>query len=311
LSLICASHTPLMDRIAIAPDVEAQVRHAYTRLANHVRAFAPDLIVQFAPDHYQGFFHQLMPSFCVGTAARSAADWSIAAGRLSVPEIEAKSLVRWLVDDEFDVAVSRDMVVDHGFLQMWQEMFGEFTALPLIPVFINCVASPVPTYRRIRLLGESIGRFALQTGKRVLIVASGGLSHDPPVPDVDGVPAEVRERLIRGTPRSASERAIHEERLTEFGRQAAKGEGPCQPLNPDWDRAFLDIIADGQLAAFDTFKEDDVRNTAGRAGNEVLAWVAAASAFSAAGPYDTTIEFYHPIPEWIAGMAMITANTRT
>jgi len=310
LSLVCASHTPLIDRIAIAADVEAKVRHAYTRLAEHVRVFDPDIIVQFAPDHYHGFFYRLMPSFCIGTAARSAADWNIAQGEINVPATEAKALARWLLEREFDIAVSHDMVIDHGFLQMWQETLGSFSGLPIIPVFVNAIAPPLATYRRARLLGESVGQFALQTDKRVLLVASGGLSHDPPVPDIEQVPAELRAKLTQGTPRSAEEKKAHEGNLTEFGRQAGKGEGPCRPLNPEWDRAFLDIIARGQLTEFDRFNETDVRDVAGRAANEVLSWVAASSAFAAAGPYDMKIEMYHPIPEWIAGMAIITASTR-
>lgn len=310
LSMICASHTPLIDRNNIAPEIMKEVNAAYQRLAQHLKDFAPEIIIQFAPDHYQGFFHRLMPRFCVGTAARSAEDWSMAPGDLNVPQEDAKALIRWLVADEFDIATSRDMVVDHGFLQMWQEIIGDFTQLPIIPIFINCVASPLATYKRVRQLGESVGRFAGNSGKRVLIVASGGLSHDPPVPDIDQVPTEVFQRLVEGTVRSPEEKAAHEAHLASFGVLAAKGEGPCRPLNPEWDKMFLDIIARGELHKFDEFNEVQVREIAGRAGNEVLAWVAAANAFAVAGAYDITRQFYHPIPEWIAGMAMITATTR-
>jgi 2,3-dihydroxyphenylpropionate 1,2-dioxygenase len=309
LSLICASHTPMMDRVDVDAELKANVSTAFATLADHYRAFNPDIVIQFSPDHYQGFFHRLMPSICVGTAAKSAEDWSIPAGDVNVPEAEAKALMKWLLDDHFDIAFSRDMVIDHGFLQMWEEMLGTFSEVPVIPVFINCAAPPLPRYQRIRELGESVGRFAQQTGKRVLIVASGGLSHDAPVPDIDKVPPEIRERLIKGTERSAEEKEAHQENLTEFGRLAAKGEGPCMPLNPEWDQAFLDIIVSGQLDEFDAFTEEEVRKVSGRAANEVLCWVAACSALATAGDYKMEQVFYYPIPAWIAGMAMVTAQT--
>ena len=31
--------------------------------------FTPDLVVVFGPDHFNGFFYELMPAFCIGTAA--------------------------------------------------------------------------------------------------------------------------------------------------------------------------------------------------------------------------------------------------
>lgn len=69
----------------------------------------------------------------------------------------------------------------HGFVQIWESLFGTATGLPIIPIFINCAAPPPPSFRRARQLGEAVGRFALQSGKRVLLAASGGLSHDPPI----------------------------------------------------------------------------------------------------------------------------------
>tara|TARA_R110000772_G_scaffold73034_13_gene159060 strand:+ start:1147 stop:2049 length:903 start_codon:yes stop_codon:yes gene_type:complete len=300
----------MLGRVPVAPQLHERVNDGFARLADHVRTFDPDIVIQFAPDHFQGFYYRLMPSFCVGLAARSAEDWDIRPGKLNVPQSDAKALISRLQDDDFDVAISRDMVVDHGFLQMWQEMLGDFSTLPIIPIFVNCAAAPLPRYRRIRMLGEAVGRFAAESGKKILIVASGGLSHDPPVPDIENIPDAVRERLINGIVRNASEKAAHEESLMEFGRLAGKGEGPCRPLNPTWDRTFLDILASGNLQQLDDFDEASVREVAGRAGNEVLAWVAACSALAASGPYDMKVEFYEPIADWIAGMAMIVADSR-
>ena len=34
--------------------------------------FNPDLIVVFGPDHFNGFFYELMPMFCIGAAAQGS-----------------------------------------------------------------------------------------------------------------------------------------------------------------------------------------------------------------------------------------------
>ena len=54
----------------------------------------------------------------------------------------------------------------------------------------------------------------------------------------------------------------------------------------------------------------EVIEKAGGSANEILTWVAAFAALSAAGEFDMVTEFYEPIPEWIAGMGVATAKTR-
>ena len=250
-----------------------------------------------------------MPPFCIGVGAVSVGDWGGGTGPLPVPEDFALCVLDAARASDFDLAVSYRMPVDHGFVQIWEAMFGTFRRFPIVPVFINCAAPPLPSYRRVRLLGEAIGRFALASGRRILFAGSGGLSHDPPLPAIEDATPELRERLIDGRNPSAEARRQREARILELGRLAAEGKGPCLPLNQAWDRNFLDQLQRGNLLAFDTLTADEVLTAAGRGGNEVLCWVAAFSALSAAGPYQVRNIFYEAIPGWIAGMAMVIGET--
>lgn len=307
-AVVCASHSPLMYRGPASHDTESRVKAAFAELAAFVKDFRPDVIVQFAPDHFNGFFYDLMPPFCVGAGAESLGDWGGGTGPLNVPEEIALALTDHVRADGFDVALSYRMPVDHGFVQMWEAMFGDFRMIPIVPIFVNGAAPPLPTYKRARELGESVGRFAAQTGKRVLLAASGGLSHDPPLPSIKTAPPELRERLINGRHPSPEARQAREQRVLEAGELAEAGKGPCMPLNPAWDAAFMDILCSGRIWLADAFHSDKVRDEAGRGANEVLSWIAAFGAMTMGGRFEVAHEFYEAVPGWIAGMATIAAR---
>jgi 2,3-dihydroxyphenylpropionate 1,2-dioxygenase len=124
VAIICASHTPLMYRGPASNETEQRVRTAFERLGAFVKAFEPDYVIQFAPDHFNGFFYDLMPSFCVGAGAVSLGDWGGGTGPLDVPEQTALELVDHVRAEDFDVAVSYRMPVDHGFVQMWEAVLA-------------------------------------------------------------------------------------------------------------------------------------------------------------------------------------------
>ena len=292
------------------PGVCESVAAAFAGLAAFIREFAPEQIIQFAPDHFHGFHYDVMPSFCVGTSARSYGDWGTATGPLNVDEDFALSLLNALHDADIDAAVSFDMVVDHGFTQMWETMFGGFHSLPIVPVFVNAIGYPIPKYHRARLLGAAAGRFAAASDRRVLFAASGGLSHDPIVPRIRGAPQELRNRLTGVTELNASEQRAREQAVYAAGAAAVQGNGPCRPLNPDWDRQFLALLARRDWASLDAYTASEVERLAGAGANEVLAWVAAAAAADAAGGgYQVVHEQYQAIPGWIAGMGLVAART--
>ena len=308
LATVCASHTPLMHRGPASLATRNRVKGAFQELAAFVRSYNPDYAIQFSPDHFNGFFYDLMPSFCVGAGAVSLGDWGGGTGPLDVPEDAAIALVKHLRADDLDVAVSYRMPVDHGFVQIWEAMFGDFRAVPIVPIFVNAAAPPLPTYRRVRQLGESVGRFAAGAGKRVLIVACGGLSHDPPGLSLRGASAELRARLIAGRNPTDEARSAREKRVLELGVLAEAGKGPCKPLNPTWDAEFLAMLRSHEIAKADAWATSSVREAAGRGGNEALCWIAAFGALSTAGPYTIEQEFYEAIPGWIAGFATLAAK---
>ncbi|MGW2647158.1 3-carboxyethylcatechol 2,3-dioxygenase [Streptomyces sp. NPDC001393] len=305
------SHSPLIGKNDPAPDVLARVNQAIDKARAFVRAFDPELVVLYAPDHYNGFFYKEMPPFCLATEAHAVGDFGSRAGTLSVDTAAAKALAQGVLDAGVDLTISSRMTVDHGFAQPLEVLFGGIDQVPVVPVFINGVATPLGPVSRVRALGTALGRAAAGLDKRVLFLASGGLSHDPPVPVLDGAPPRVADALIEGHPPTPEQRAKGEERVVQAGRDYAAGSTAMIPINPVWDNRLLDHLERGELTEFDSWTVEDMAKEGGGSAHEVRTWIAAyASLAAASGSYEMTSRFYEAIPAWIAGFAVTTAKGR-
>jgi 2,3-dihydroxyphenylpropionate 1,2-dioxygenase len=307
-ALVTMSHTPLMGFTEPAPGVRARVDGAIASARAFVARFDPELVVMLAPDHYNGVFYDMMPPFCVGAAAESIGDYDTTAGRLSVDEDAALVLARAALAADLDVTLSYRLYVDHGFAQPLDLLFGGVDRVPVVPVFMNCVAEPLGPVRRARLLGEALGRAAAGLGRRVLFLGSGGLSHDPPVPRlVDATPRVAARLISEGRNLTPDARAERQRRVIQAGRDFAAGTSTMQDLNPAWDREILDVLASGQLDVVDGWTTEWFVEQAGHSAHETRTSIAAYAAVATAGPYEVTSSFYEAIPEWIAGYAITTA----
>ncbi|OBJ37522.1 3-(2,3-dihydroxyphenyl)propionate dioxygenase [Mycolicibacterium mucogenicum] len=307
-ALVGLSHSPLIGRNDPHPDVLARVDGAIGAARKFVAEFDPELVVLYAPDHYNGFFYKEMPPFCLGTGAEAIGDFGSASGVLSVDGTAANRIAQHVLAQDIDLTISARMIVDHGFAQPLQTLFGGIDTVPLVPVFINGVATPLGPMRRIRALGNAIGVAARELGRRVLFVASGGLSHDPPVPVLEGAPAKVAEALINGVPPTPEQRERGEARVIAAGREYATGSTQMLPINPAWDNRVLDRLQDRDLTAFDDWTVDEMTGSGGGSAHEIRTWLAAFASLAAAGDYAVSHRFYEPIPAWIAGFAVMTAG---
>ena len=290
LALLAMSHSPLLEHAELDAEVSAELEAAFAEARRFVHEFDPDVIVNFAPDHYNGFFYRLMPPFCVGYAAESIGDYGSQTGRLDVPEDLARALAEAVIGDGIDLAVSLDMQVDHGAVQPIEILYGDITAKPFVPIFINSVAPPFTPVQRIRLLGEAIGRHLATLDKKVLLIASGGLSHDPPVPRLaTATPAQRAMLMGEGGPLSPGgarrpPAAGHRRRprLRRRHRRRSRtwppsGTGSCwrsspPATSPRWTR----------------WTPDEMTRIAGNSAHEVRTWIAGYAALGAAGRYPSS-----------------------
>lgn len=312
MQLICASHSPLM-LTDIEESQDGEQRRFFASLDNvaqRLQRFSPDLVVLFGPDHFNGFFYELMPTFCIGLAAEGTKDWGVAGGPLRVPKELALDCARHLHREDFDVAVSYDMKVDHGMTVPLMQLTGALTRYDVLPVFMNCAADPRPSFRRSRLFGEAVGRF-LSTKKdlNITLIGSGGLSHDPPTPRLDRTSASIATRLINKKVPSQDELEAREARVVQAARDLVNHRGPCLPPSEEWDRGFMAKLLAFDVEQLDAITDREIDKLAGFGAHEVRTWVAAVAAARTLGEVKLDVDYYQVIPEWLTGMCIASSAT--
>lgn len=288
--LATSSHSPLIEFPGKETDSYHRVVSALAGIQDEVCAFNPDLVVVFGVDHYGGQHMRALPAFCVGIEANALADVGGTPGRLNVPRAVAEGAVNHARVAGVDVAVSYSMDVDHGFTQALSRLVGGIDRYPVLPIFVSCIQPPFVPFARARALGEAIGGYLRNVeADRVLIVGTGGLSHNPRslFPPIDEVSDEWRPYHLHGRAQSAvSQQSWIDYEIEAHKVAAAFLADESIPdevfgLHDDWDKAFMSMYCGGEMATFDSWDPPSVVEKAGIGAMEVLSWIAAASAMKA------------------------------
>lgn len=301
----CLSHSPLLDPESLKDPRGPAVAGALENAREALARFSPEVVLLFGPDHFHGFFNDLMPPFCIGAHASGVGDFGTSTAAVHVDSERACALHEHLMASGFDPAVSHDMHFDHGFAQPLASIVPPASAV--IPIFINCTAPPLPSIRRVRALGEAIGSYFRESGIRAAFVASGGLSHDVAFPDVRTASGAERERVLRRRESIPEERREAEARIQPFVARFVAGETSLTPLNEEWDREILRQFEQGDFAALEQLRDADITRLGGAAGHEIRTWFAALGALRAYGDYRVEQTFYACVPEWIVGFGVLRA----
>ncbi len=149
-----------------------------------------ETIIALTSEHIINLQPRLAPAFVVGVGERHAAfpepQFNLAPVAWRGDPDLAEELVRGLYAQGFDPAHSSELRLDHGTtLPLAQMKIPEDMAI--VPIIINSIFPPLPTLKRCRELGAaiaaSIGRSTL--GRRVGILATGGISHTVGAPGME------------------------------------------------------------------------------------------------------------------------------
>lgn len=189
---ISTSHVPAIGG-AIAKNLQQEAYwkpffDGYIKVHEWLAKNQVDVVVIIHNDHGLNFFLDKMPTFSVGAAASyETADegWGIPALTPAPGEQDLSwHLVESLIKDEFDITTCQEALIDHAvslpLALFWPEHQSQGKwPVEIVPVCINTVLAPYPSANRCYKLGEAINKAinSWDSDKRVLVVGSGGLSH--------------------------------------------------------------------------------------------------------------------------------------
>ena len=296
-----ASHTTLMNTHWDAVnhlDRAHAFRNALERARNRLRRARPDAVLLIGPNHFRGYWLDLMPGFSIGVRELDCAgEHGTPKGSKVVDEAAATHLCEHLIGSGFDVAFSTRLSVDHGVSHAIQWIVAE-SALPLIPMVVNCFAPPLPGLDRCLSLGAAIasGIGSLPADMRVAVIASGGLSHRLPFPDWRKPQSDDDEFLVDSWKNGRGRWKEYEPRRREIVTSA-----PSR-INEPFDRRFLSLLETGELHRLPReLNDEQLVSEGGNGANEIRAWLIMAAVLGHARGRTLC---YAPMPEWLTGMAV-------
>lgn len=185
IAFACAiSHAPgIVAWRDAAPEAQAQRLYAgLEHLRQRLVESRLEALILFTAEHWTNFFLDHMSPFCVGRAASYTGPvepW------LKLPKVEipgdpelAAALLDHCYAHAIEPAFAYEMALDHGTI-IPLHFVTPAMDLPIVPIMINSLAAPQPSVRRCYELGQRIGEVARSAERRIGIIATGGMSHDP------------------------------------------------------------------------------------------------------------------------------------
>jgi hypothetical protein len=200
------SHAPLITgKPDIArPEQRERLYAGFHELGRRLAAARPEVIVMFVNDHLQNFPYSNLPAFCVGLAEEYDAPSAGGGKFMRIPPRKlrgdrdvAMALLEGGLDAGFDFAYSYE-------IESWDELSVPLHFLtpsgdvPIVPIYTNCAAPPLPRLRRCHEMGAFVGTLlrGYARVRRVALVASGGISHWVGTPETGRINPEWDQRVL-------------------------------------------------------------------------------------------------------------------
>jgi protocatechuate 4,5-dioxygenase beta chain len=186
VEIVGVTHNPVLPRMMADPGAGEAVlrgREDYEDMRRRMTAAKPDLLVVIASDHVNQWFMDNMPAFLVGKAPRAEGPfpheirYGLTEYRADTAVEFAKGLIAEGSRAGVDFAFSDEFLMDHAFTVPLGFVRPEMD-LPVVPVWTNVVAPPLPTSRRFFEVGQAIRKAieAIPGDERVGVLSSGHMA---------------------------------------------------------------------------------------------------------------------------------------
>jgi aromatic ring-opening dioxygenase catalytic subunit (LigB family) len=255
------SHAPLITgKPDIArPEQRERLHAGFHEIGRRLAAARPDVLVMFVNDHLQNFAYNNMPAFCVGLADGYDAPSPGGARLMRLPPRRLPGHPDWgMALLQAGLAGGIDFAYSYE-MESWDELSVPLHFLtprgdvPVVPVYTNCGAPPLPVLRRCHAVGAFVGEFirGRPGGERVAVLASGGISHWVGTPETGRINEEFDRWVLDRVARGEVEPLV---RLTEAEIERDAGNGGQELRN--WV-ALLGAVpgAKGEVLAYEPVPE--------------------------------------------------------
>jgi protocatechuate 4,5-dioxygenase beta chain len=173
-------HTPVFPAMVAKDGPECETAKLYAEIAKHLHAARPDVLVIYTDDHFNTFFLDNFPTFAIGIADETSGpndQTPMPSYKVPVESSLAAHMRAKGIAAGFDISLVQDFEVDHATLVPLHFITPDM-AIPIVPVFVNGLAPPLPTSQRCFALGKAIAEAirSWPSAKRVAVIGSGSFS---------------------------------------------------------------------------------------------------------------------------------------
>jgi protocatechuate 4,5-dioxygenase beta chain len=188
-AVIASTHHPFYYRASTAtgadrPPFADEWVEKILRFRETLTRARPDVLVMVGSDHFHQLWLDNMPQFLVGKAPFFDANFYNEEREFGLPRLTlrgqedlASHILRHGLDLNFDLAFSNELRVDHSITCPIITLRPQ-ADLPIVPIYTNIFAPPMPQPRRFVELGRAIRESveSWPSDLRVAIIGTGHLS---------------------------------------------------------------------------------------------------------------------------------------
>lgn len=306
------THTPgLGNQLdAPAPEQVERLMQGFGIVREQIAEAKPDVIVAFVNDHWDMFTQKNMPGFAIGTGDSHWGPTPMTEQWLQIPRGPipgnrnlAQALLKGLTEDGFELYRFDSAEFVHNVL-MPRKFLWPDTMIPVVPIYINCFSEPLPTWRRAFELGQAVRRVLNDRPERIALLASGGISHWPPITDFEVADDDPFQARIRNYMEKGRDAVIDDPTLplAILERERQMAEGRSDLINVEWDKEILARLADADADYLTAITNEEAKKDGGAGAPEMMMWLALAGAMY---PAKGDVVMYEAVHEWMGGVGLI------
>jgi len=197
VAAVACAHTP---QLLIRPPTEdralvLRVHAAFAEVKRRLGGVRADAIAVIAGDHIEGFFLDAVPALAVFVGAEVSGRFGSYRYTFPVHEPLARAVVEQGIARGFDLAYSQEVRLDYAFYVPLHFTMPD-PPRPIVPLYVNVYLPPQPTPARCYAWGLALRAILDARPERVVLMASGGMSHFPGTDRYDHPDYEFDRRLL-------------------------------------------------------------------------------------------------------------------